>query len=127
MWTFKQSTGDLSHNGVHVASGYAGGAQGKSPEGVNNPAMQSQHDIGPLPQGAYTIGAPSTHANLGPYAMQLTPAPTNTMFGRSGFFIHGDKVGKEGKRMASDGCMIFGPDIRAKIWTSNDHTLTVVA
>jgi hypothetical protein len=46
MWTWHQSSGDLSHDGSHVAHGYSGAGDGK-----NNPAFQRVHNVGPIPQG----------------------------------------------------------------------------
>ena len=43
--------------------------------GKNNPAAQEVHDVGPLPQGQYTISPVHTIPHLG-LSMALTPAPT---------------------------------------------------
>jgi Protein of unknown function (DUF2778) len=108
MWTYSQSTGQLGHNGADVATGYSGHA-----EGLNNPASQNVAMVGPCPQGIYSIGHAQTHPHLGPVAMELQPAAGNEMFGRSGFFIHGDN--QQMDHTASDGCLIFDRDTRAKV------------
>jgi hypothetical protein len=108
MWRYEQSTGRLSRNGIIVASGYAGRG-----EGLNNPAMQEIHNIGPAPQGTYTIGPAELHPRLGPITLELIPDQETEMFGRSGFFIHGDN--KEVNHTASDGCLIFDRQTRAAI------------
>ncbi|MGE4482112.1 tlde1 domain-containing protein [Acidocella sp.] len=115
-WTYSQSTGELSENGRLVGKGYSG-TQG----GRNNPAMQSVPNIGPIPQGSYTIGAPHDTTTHGPYVMRLTPVPGSVTFGRNGFLIHGDNR----RHDASQGCIIMGPQIRHKIWASGDHRLQV--
>jgi hypothetical protein len=89
---------------VLVSGCYAGIGSGK-----NNPDMQTVHNVGPLPQGVYGIGPLMIHPpgdplrHLGP-CMSLTPHPTNTMFGRSGFFIHLDNPAHPG--MSSNGCIV---------------------
>lgn len=105
MWTYSQNTGELTHNGVVVRVGYSGHG-----EGLNNPAMQDVHMVGPAPQGIYSIEHAQTHLKLGPYAMRLDPSAQNEMFGRAGFFIHGDNA--DMNHTASDGCLIFDRDTR---------------
>lgn len=56
---------------------------------------------GPIPPGLYRIHKPSNHPNLKRSAF-LEPAPSNRMYGRGEFFIHGS--GGKG----SDGCIIPG-------------------
>src|SRR5262249_6246005 len=51
-----QSKGTLSQAGKVLARGYSGFERGK-----NNPAMQGVKDVGPIPIGRYTIGAPTTY------------------------------------------------------------------
>ncbi len=129
MYFYGQSTGILKHSESStltvIGTGYAGGDCGHNPGGVNNPALQSVPQVGPLPQGVYTIEEPIDHPKLGPCAMRLTPGTDNEMFGRSGFFIHGDN--SNGDRSASEGCMIMGPLIRHEIAGSlgSDNQLTV--
>ena len=117
-WMYSQSTGQLSHNGSYVATGYAGNGAG-----LNNPAMQNVQNVGPLPQGSYTIGPQYNSANTGPGTMALNPAAANNMFGRSQFRIHGDN--SQGNQSASQGCMIFGPSVRNQIANSGDNVLQV--
>src|SRR5262249_55584633 len=100
MWIYEQKSGRMSRDGVLLATGYSGLDEGK-----NNPAMQDAHDKGPLPRGRYTIGRPVDTAAHGPFVLPLTPDPANTMFGRSGFLIHGESKQHPGK--ASIGCIIL--------------------
>jgi len=74
---------------------------------TNEPSYEQDHNIGPLPEGRYTIT--STDDEKGPLTYHLTPDPTNTMFGRSGFLIHGDNPAAN--HTASDGC------IASPMWT----------
>ncbi|HKT87193.1 MAG TPA: tlde1 domain-containing protein [Candidatus Sulfotelmatobacter sp.] len=102
--------------------GYSGHA-----EGVNNPAMESIHNVGPLPSGIYDLDAPLDHSQLGPFAIPLIPHAENEMYGRNGFYIHGDEVAHAGEELASHGCIIQIRAIRQAMWLSLDHVLAVVA
>lgn len=120
MWTYQQSTGRLCYEGKLVTVGYAGRGLGK-----NNPAAQEMHGIGPLPVGKYRIGVPVDGTHLGPYALPLTPDPSNEMFGRGDFYIHDDSIAHPGE--ASEGCIVtIGVATRRTIWHSDDHDLTVL-
>jgi len=118
--TYSQSTGRFCDaEGNLLTVGYSG-----HDAGVNNPAMQNQHNVGPLPQGVYAIGDPlDPPDHLGPLAMPLTPDPANEMFDRSEFFIHGDN--QEMNRSASNGCIILDHTARAAIAAGSDRMLTV--
>lgn len=108
MWTYEQSTGRLLHDAREVWIGYAGKG-----EGLNNPAMQDVKNIGPLPQGLYTIGMPYAHEHLGPVCMNLEPDRHNLMFGRGDFRIHGDNWKLD--KSASEGCIVMPLGVRIKI------------
>ncbi len=124
-WTYSQIDGRLyDKDGLHVATGYAGGNGGKHPEGVNNPDMQNVKMIGPLPVGVYTFGRVVLKSHLGPYAIPLIPDPSNEMFGRSAFYCHGDTP--EMNESASDGCMIMARKVREEMYKSPDHRLEVI-
>lgn len=121
-WKYQISTGELSRvNGSSevVGVGYSGNGEGK-----NNPAMQEVRDVGPLPCGWYKIGAPQNTTDHGPFALPLTPAPTNKMYGRSGFWMHGDSIPHPGN--ASLGCMIQDRAVRALVAASGADDLEVV-
>ena len=88
MWIYAQKTGALWRDGKQVASGYSGCDEGK-----NDPAMQAVADVGPIPQGKWTIGGPPANTrDHGPYVLRLHPAPGTNRFGRSGFLMHGDSI-----------------------------------
>lgn len=114
MQTYSQTSGEMRNaSGVLLGTGYAGHG-----EGVNNPALQNVHNVGPLPQGVYTINAPVNTTTHGPYVMWLTPDPSNEMFGRAGFGIHADEIANPGKHLASTGCIVMSNEARVAIWTS---------
>lgn len=105
--TYSQSTGLFTGPAI-TATGYSGHG-----EGLDNASMQDVHDIGPLPQGIYTIQPPHADPKVGPVAMRLEPSPENTMFGRGDFLIHGDNAAQN--HTASEGCIILPHDVRVKI------------
>ena len=123
MLTYSQTTGEMrTALGGLLGTGYAGHG-----EGVNNPALQSVPNTGPLPRGIYAINPPVNTAKHGPYVMWLSQDPTNEMFGRSGFGIHADEIANPGKRLASTGCIVMSNVAREAIWQTADHQLRVIA
>jgi hypothetical protein len=122
MWTYQQATGFLiAPNGARlVPAGYAGWGVGK-----NNPSLQSLEFVGPIPQGVYEAGEPEDSIRLGKFAIPLVPRAENEMYGRSGFFMHGDSLDNPGN--ASDGCIVQSYEHRVMFWDSTDHVLQVVS
>ena len=130
-WTYIQSTGEMS-SGDNTFSCYSGAGDGK-----NNPAMQDQHNVGPVPKGEYDVsgpecvvfgngtcpdcGAPENAHHHGPFVWRLHPDPANEMFGRGGFLIHGDNA----NHTASQGCIITSRAER-NLFSAGD-TVTVIA
>jgi hypothetical protein len=102
-------------------TGYSGNGTG-----LNNPDSQNVANVGPAPQGEYSIGTGYQHATEGPNVMNLTPTGNlmNNMFGRSAIHIHGDNSRND--HSASEGCIILGKDLRKKINESTDKILWVV-
>jgi hypothetical protein len=120
-WNYKQSTGGVSHDGEFITTGYAGIVPG-----LNDPTAQAQPFVGPLPQGTYTIGAVVQNGgHMGPYVIPLEPWSANQMFGRAGFFIHGDTPTRN--HTASNGCIVLDRQWRQMIVNSGDTVLTVIA
>jgi len=120
-WTYSQKTGELQHDGEHVADGYSGAGPGK-----NNPEMQSVANTGPIPRGDWTIsGPPANTKDHGPYVLRVEPAANTETFGRSGFLMHGDS--KESPGCASEGCVILPRAVREEVWNSGDRDLEVVS
>jgi hypothetical protein len=122
MWYYVQRTGSLYRpTGELLTVGYAGWGICK-----NNPAMQALSDRGPLPCGDYVmLEARNEPTGPGPDVIPLAPDPRNTMLGRSGFAMHGDKIAKPG--WASHGCIVVAPAPRRITAASQDRQLRVVA
>lgn len=104
---------------ILYSSGYSGAGAGK-----NNPGMVQVRNVGPIPCGKYSIGEPFDSEAHGPHVMRLFPDPSNQMFGRSGFLMHGDSISSPGN--ASEGCIVLPRDVRELVSNSNDSTLTVI-
>jgi hypothetical protein len=126
MFTYQQSTGLLLDAKSHVIGrGYAGHG-----DGLNQPEMQEVHQVGPLPRGFYTIGAPHDDAKTGRVTMDLEPDAGNEMFERSLFRLHGDNAARNCS--ASEGCIVMPLDVRLAIaiaigWRVNGHDFSVTA
>lgn len=120
-WEYQQSTGVVKDpSGRVTGKGYSGNGAGK-----DNPEMQRVEKVGPIPVGSYLIGYPHDSETLGKYVMELKPDVNNQMFGRAGFFLHGDSLEHPGE--ASEGCIVLPPVVRHLIGTSGVRTLTVIA
>ena len=115
-WVYSQSTGELTHDGQHIATGYSGSGIGR-----NNPQMQTTHDVGPVPQGSYSTGNQFHSSVTGPGAIRLTPNPGTQTYGRRDLEIHGDSISHPGQ--GSTGCIILPPEVRRQLPNS---TITVV-
>jgi hypothetical protein len=124
-WEYAQSTGQMTYvdnlTGDRTANGSGYSGQGA---GVNNPAMQSQAYVGPIPQGTYDIGQAYRHQNLGSVTMNLDPRPGTNTFGRDLFRIHGDNSCQ--CQSASEGCIVLPRSVRERINNSIDRELRVV-
>lgn len=114
---YSQSSGELTRNGDAIATGYSGAGIGR-----NNPAEQAVPNVGPIPQGKYTIGPEFDALVQGPCSMRLTPQGHEAL-GRDGFMIHGDNAAHN----ASTGCIVMPPAARQQIAASADRELVVVA
>lgn len=121
MWTYSQSTGQLVNpDGAVQGVGYSGRGSG-----LNNPASQDIPDVGPCPQGIWTIGGFfNDPGNKGPIVCHLSPQAETVTFGRSGFMIHGDN--SEADQTASEGCIILARPLRLAIMNSPDTVLEVI-
>jgi len=88
--------------------------------------MQSVRNVGPIPQGDWTInGPPVNAAEHGLYVLRLGPKDGTETFGRTGFLMHGDSKSAPGT--ASQGCVIMPRTVREQVWNSGDRDLQVVA
>lgn len=115
-WLYRQSDGDLLHDGEYVGTGYSGTGEGR-----NNPDMEEVEGVGPIPRGLYSIGPERVSARLGPVVMNLDPIGHDA-FGRTVFRIHGDSVTHD----ASHGCIILSRPLRRMIADSLDTELEVI-
>lgn len=102
-----------------VGRGYSG-----QPPFVNDTGAERLRARGPIPRGSYRVHRPFDHVRLGPLVMFLEPLNSEQMFGRSGFFIHGDN--SFGNNSASHGCIILPRAARDEIAKAAPITLTVV-
>ena len=121
---YSQSKGSLAYapDGKDpriLARGYSG-----HPPYVNDPEAQAIKAGGPIPRGRYRVGAPFDHVRLGPVVFFLEPMDPALMFGRSGFFIHGDNA--YGNRSASFGCIVMGRKTRDDLATIRSTTKNLV-
>lgn len=119
MWTYNSSNGNLSRNGELAGTGYSGHGAG-----LNNPTLEDDPDVGPIPRGEYIIGDFFTDPEKGPIVARLIPDAETNDFGRSGFMLHGDNI--EMNHSASLGCIIMGHAIRQAIADSGDAELQVL-
>jgi hypothetical protein len=123
MFRFIQKTGEVLHNGGHFGWAYSGHGNG-----VNNPDLQYEPEIGPIPVGSYTIGRAFVHPHAGPVCMRLTPNTGTDDHGRAGFMWHGDNAANN--RTASEGCIIsphLERSLAAALVSCGDDQLEVVA
>jgi RHS repeat-associated protein len=88
--------------------------------GLNNPTAQHLQNVGPIPQGRYTVGGTTTRRGAG--TRPLAPDPTNNMHGRAGFLLHGDN--RAANNTASQGCIIIPAKCRGAV--PPGETLVVV-
>ena len=120
MWSYCSANGNLSHGGAFAGSGYSGIG-----EGLNNPQLENDPGVGPLPRGSYIIEPFfDDPGGKGLIVAHLTPAPDTRTFGRNGFMIHGDNAAMN--HSASHGCIILSRQLRRQISISGDDALEVV-
>jgi hypothetical protein len=118
--TYRQSTGELTGaDGTLIGKGYSG-----HDAGLNNPAMEADPGVGPIPAGNWHIGAPlDPPDHLGPVAMPLSPVGFDP-HGRSAFFMHGDNSLDD--ESASHGCIVMPRYARDCIDAGDDRDLVVI-
>lgn len=119
-WLYESSSGWLSRKGSRLARGYSG-----APGAVNDPAQQSLHDAGPIPEGIWMMGEPRDTVEHGPFAIPLVAMAGTETFGRSDFMVHGDS--KEHPGAASKGCIIMPRFARERLVESGEKLLEVRA
>jgi len=116
-WEYSQLTGVLTHNGQFFAQGYSGAGTGE-----NNPAMERNRGVGPIPKGHYRIAG--AHNTVTRVTIILHPIMGTNTYGRDNFRIHGGS--RSGAHTASQGCIIIdGVTRRQQILDSGDSILVV--
>ena len=107
---YNSKTGELwACNGdfcMPLATGYAGKGRG-----WNNPSVDNERSLGPLPRGTYAMRV-DKHPRFAEPAIRLTQTSGFT-HDRSGFWIHGDNARGDGS--ASAGCIVLGRPVRLAI------------
>lgn len=117
MWHYRISTGELTHDGEFIGTGYSGSGPYR-----NDPASVAIHNLGPIPAGDWRLSPSYDDPHRGKNCFRLSPDPGTNVFGRSGFLIHGDNI----THTASEGCIILGPSIRQEIAATFDRDLKVI-
>lgn len=110
-YKYEQESGRFFLGPNLIDVGYSGKGEGK-----NNPELENEHNIGPIPVGWYTIDGPFDSPTKGPLMFRLTPDSENEMYGRDSFEIHGDSITHPGE--ASDGCIILDKNAREQVHES---------
>lgn len=116
-WSWDQVQGVLYLDGARMAVGYSGRGAGR-----NNPALEREKGVGPIPAGSWRIHKPRNSARTGPHVMGLSPVGHDA-HGRSAFQIHGDNAAGD----ASSGCIVLPRAMRERISASGLGTLEVTA
>ena len=121
MWTYNSRTGALSHDGVFAGECYSGFGSG-----LNNPDLERDVEVGPIPRGRYRIGIwfDDQHGK-GPLVAHLYSPDVKAKFGRDGFMVHGDN--RQLDHTASRGCIIAAHVLRLAMANSQDQEFEVVA
>jgi len=113
------STGRLYVNNILAGVCYSGNGTG-----LNNPKLEADVGIGPIPVGTWSIGKPYDSDTLGPFVMNLDPVGFSA-HGRSLFRMHGDN--REVNHTGSHGCIVAARSIRQEVANCGATTLEVVA
>lgn len=119
MLYYSQTSGLLKQDDKALGYGYAGHGTG-----LNNPDFQAVKSTGPIPRGKWEIGKFFDNpGHLGRIIAALRPVEVKMLYGRGGFFIHGDN--SKGDNSASDGCIILSKKLREFIRDSGEKYLVV--
>ena len=120
-WIYHSDTAQLyAGNGILFGHCYSGNRAG-----LNNPAMESVHNVGPIPAGYYRVGTffddlepnpPDGLEHKGPHVCYLITVAADGCtqiappYDREGLMVHGDN--KKANFSASKGCLIAARFIR---------------
>lgn len=125
MWIYSIVQGALLHNAGGIDRLAAAGCYSGFGPAKNDPTRIREPGLGPIPCGAYLIGAESDNESHGPVALHLLPQTGTEVFGRSAFMVHGDS--KQHPGAASHGCIIAPRAVREQMADGHDKLLVVVA
>lgn len=115
---YDQKTGHISLDGVQIGTGYSGHGVG-----LNNPALETMANIGPIPRGEWRIWRwDDHHGDKGPQVADLIPIDHDA-HRRDDFLIHGDNA--DMNHTASHGCIIAPRAIRDELRQSGETRLVV--
>lgn len=132
MLTYQVKTGILQANGAIIGKGYSGHG-----EGINNPDMEMDADIGPLPRGDWELkliaddnGNPIDYKGKKAPVFHVIPCSGTETFGRSGFLMHGhmsgEIVGNPETEKSSLGCLVQEHATRVQVMISTDKRLRAI-
>ena len=125
MWTYNSKTGELLHpDGTSFGFGFSGNGRG-----INQPAYDGVHDLGPIPKGKYKMTQwidKDPHLGLCVIVLEKVDVAVD----RDGFRIHGPRNlftrGLDAFLHSSNGCICIGDcTTRKVIWGFADHDLEV--
>lgn len=119
----RPAEGDVPTMYRSIALGYSGHLAA-----LNDPDSERLIGMGPIPRGTWRMSAPRDHAQLGHYAIPLTPSDETDTHGRTGFYVHGDS--KYRNQSASHGCIVLDLHAREELGAAIDRgdvTFEVVA
>lgn len=122
LFVYSQGWGNLYRDSEVIGTGYSGHG-----DGLNDPAYEAVHDVGPIPAGLYRMTEyREDDPHTGKGTIVLEPEPGTDTHGRGGFRIHGDNAA--GNRSASHGCIVIGNAAfrKEKMWNTGDRLLSVV-
>lgn len=118
MLYYSQTSGLLSRDDKALGYGYSG-----REKGLNSPDHEMVKNLGPIPKGLWEIGKFAEKTHLGPIVAALRPIGGQNVFGRGGFFIHGDN--SKMNNTASHGCIILSRRLREEIRDSGEKQIVV--
>lgn len=117
--TYSQISGGISLDDENIGDGYSGFGSG-----LDNPSLEAEHDVGPIPRGKWHIDRwDDHHGTKGPCVAVLSPVDHDA-HGRSAFLIHGDNP--DVNHSASHGCIIASRPIRQQLRDSGQTELEVI-
>lgn len=126
MWVFAIIPGAILRSVGGVDRLAAAGCYSGFGPAKNDAKRIQEAGLGPIPTGAYLIGAEELDVDKhGPVALHLIPQTGTEVFGRSGFMVHGDSKNHPGA--ASHGCIIAPKAVREQMADGHDKLLIVVA